>query len=209
MMDTSAAARHRDPRAHEPSLTAMLTMARRINVTPERMAAVLEHPELPESLRHVDLGAAGWLDIANPPVPAEYRVAWLARGRLQGRGLRIVAYSRVEIEISAASAASCNLVLLPTCRHASQWGARRLRRYVALANEASDYLARTLGELAVKPPVAVGGRPRGAGDEGLVADSQASGPLSAAVAWGPHMPYTPAPGGVDTEHSHDAGSLVR
>jgi|GEM_PF-6288497 hypothetical protein len=76
------------------------------------------------------------------------RGRWRARARLHGRGLRLVPYARVDIEITPWSPDASELRLRPVSRSPHAWGIGRLRRYLRLAPVAADALVDHLAELA-------------------------------------------------------------
>lgn len=126
----------------------MLSITRRINLPPDRLADVLQNPKLPTSLRSADVGASGWLVLTECPTPSRsIQATWRGRGRLHGGGLPLVRSTRVEIEISVWSAHACELRLRPTSRHATRWGRRRLRRYVELAHRTGDRFTSVISDL--------------------------------------------------------------
>jgi hypothetical protein len=67
-----------------------------------------------------------------------------ARGRLVSAGPRLPRCARVDIEISATSSRTVELLVRPRSRHIHRWGTRRQRRYFRLAHAAADHLQRVL-----------------------------------------------------------------
>jgi hypothetical protein len=74
--------------------------------------------------------------------------SWHTRGRLYGRGLRIVRYTRVEIEVHAWSPFASELRLRPLTRRVVNWGSRRQRRYFRTAHYVADGLVRSIENAA-------------------------------------------------------------
>jgi hypothetical protein len=111
------------------------------------LARQLERRGLLDPRRHVGLGAGGRLEITRPLQPVDGLLpTWRARGRLRGRGPRLVPFARVEIEIVARSPTTAAVRLLPVHRHPFRWGVSRQRRYFDLAHAAADHIARLLTE---------------------------------------------------------------
>lgn len=75
---------------------------------------------------------------------------WTARGRVVGRGPRLVLFSRVDVLVTPWSTDACELRVVPCSRSLHRWGARRLHRYWRLAHAAADLL---LGVLRDAPGV--------------------------------------------------------
>ncbi len=126
-----------------PGLT---VVTRRVNVSTSAVRAVLAHPDV---LGRAPLGDVGWLVIDAPLVRLDTGIeTWHGRGRLYGRGPRLARYARVEIVLTAWSDEASELTLRPVCPYPLRWGARRLRRYFALAHLAGDHLARVLADAA-------------------------------------------------------------
>lgn len=110
-----------------------MVVVRRIRQRPAAVEAALDG---------IPLGATGWLRLEMPferrmsePVPG-----WHARGRLHGSSPSMARYTRVQIEVSALSAAECEMRLWPASERSFRWGRRRQRRYFELAHRAADQL---------------------------------------------------------------------
>jgi len=87
-------------------------------------------------------GSGGPRPAGNPP--AGWGGPWQAGGRLIGAGPRLARFTRIDIEVRAASCDSAEVRLLPRSRHIHRWAARRQRRYFQLAHAAADRLEQVL-----------------------------------------------------------------
>lgn len=131
-------------------------VSRRINRPPIWVEEILTDPHVFAAGRVFPLGGEGSLQLHGP---FEVRgrsspVTWQVRGRLLGRGPRLVRYARVEIEVTPWSDRACELRVRPVARRPMTWGGRRQERYFAAAHAASDHLLRLL-TTAVPDRVAV------------------------------------------------------
>ena len=92
-------------------------VTRRVNQRAASLRNVLLHVPFCVGSLYIDEPFAMSGDLAKP--------SWHARGRLYGRGLRIVRYTRVEIEVHAWSQYATELRLRPVTRRVVNWGKRR------------------------------------------------------------------------------------
>jgi RimJ/RimL family protein N-acetyltransferase len=76
--------------------------------------------------------------------------SWHTTARLSGARGRLVA--RVDIEVAMWTPGSMLVQLRPVASNAHRWGARRTRRYFALAHAGADRLERLLNEQSVRRP---------------------------------------------------------
>jgi hypothetical protein len=90
----------------------------------------------------LSLGRHGTLVIERPLVPAVWSglAGWRTSGRLVGRGWGAHRLGGVDLEIFPASATAFQIRLARQSPFPSHWGARRVRRYWALAHAAADQL---------------------------------------------------------------------
>jgi hypothetical protein len=122
----------------EPGVT------RRIGAT---VAAVAHRIECDEGLQAVRLGNLGELRVDQHQIWADPSCAasvWHASGRLIGAGARLARFTRIDIEVRAASSRTAELRLVPRSQHIHRWAARRHRRYFRLAHAAGDHLKQVL-----------------------------------------------------------------
>lgn len=121
-------------------------VARRVNRSPSSLGRLLSNPRVVSAGEKVPLGTGGELRL-DAPFELDVRGpsdGWRTRGRLIGRGPRLVPYSRVDVLIAPWSEHSCELRVEPRSRHLHRWGAQRLRRYYRLAHAAADHLVSVL-----------------------------------------------------------------
>ena len=125
----------------------VLVVRRRANVTPEQVRTRLDELAASPLSRVGSLRGGGWFELTEPPRPTGVgRPTWRGRARLHGEGLRLVLFTRVDIEITATSSRSCAIAVRPVARTPLHWGPRRLRRYLTQAPVLGDLLAATLSE---------------------------------------------------------------
>jgi hypothetical protein len=112
------------------------------------VAAVAHRIEGDLGLQAVRLGSLGELRMDHHQIWADPSCAstvWRASGRLIGAGPRLARFTRIDIEVRAASSGTAELRLVPRSRHIHRWAARRHRRYFRLAHAAGDHLKQLLG----------------------------------------------------------------
>ena len=122
----------------EPSVT------RRIGAP---AAAVARRLEGDVGLQALRLGSLGELRVDPHQIWADPSCAatvWHASGRLIGAGPRLARFTRIDIEVRAASSRTAELRLVPRSQHIHRWSARRHRRYFRLAHAAGDHLKQLL-----------------------------------------------------------------
>ncbi len=115
-------------------------VTRRVNQRAASLRNALLHLPFCVGSLYIDEPFAMSGDITKP--------SWHARGRLYGRGLRIVRYTRVEIEVHAWSQFASELRLRPVTRRVVNWGSRRQRRYFRAAHYVADDLVRSIDNAA-------------------------------------------------------------
>ena len=115
-------------------------VTRRVNQRAASLRNVLLHVPFCVGSLYIDEPFAMSGDLAKP--------SWHARGRLYGRGLRIVRYTRVEIEVHAWSQYATELRLRPVSRRAVNWGKRRQCLYFRTAHSVADDLVRSIENAA-------------------------------------------------------------
>lgn len=89
---------------------------------------------------HLELESGAVCRLDGPFSPAEPSLVrgWRATGRIARQSGRLARSTSVEIEIVAWSEDAAQLRLRPVKRTLRSWGARRQRRYFALAHECAD-----------------------------------------------------------------------
>jgi hypothetical protein len=110
------------------------------------VADVLRDPSVVAPASGFALGGGGTLLFDEAPESAVSRIvrryeSWYATARLLNRRGRTVA--RIDIEIGVGTP-GVSIQMRPHTRHPHRWGARRIRRYFALAHDAVDELERVL-----------------------------------------------------------------
>ena len=115
-------------------------VTRRVNQRAASLRNVLLHVPFCVGSLYIDEPFAMSGDLAKP--------SWHARGRLYGRGLRIVRYTRVEIEVHAWSQYATELRLRPVSRRAVNWGKRRQCLDFRTADSVADDLVRSIENAA-------------------------------------------------------------
>jgi hypothetical protein len=133
-------ARLGQPRTPVPSST-FEVVARRIN----QPTSLVQHALFDSTLfgaTTLHLGTVGVLRIDEPfsAIQSGRAPTWQATGRLYGHGPRVVRFNRVELEVAVWSDDASELRLRPVARGVTRWGARRQRRYFALAHESADFI---------------------------------------------------------------------
>lgn len=78
-----------------------------------------------------------------------------ASARLYGRGLRLLRFTRVIVEVSAWADDHGELRVRPVSRGVGRWGARRQQRYFDLAHELADTLRAAVTTRSITPGPAV------------------------------------------------------
>lgn len=107
---------------------------------------VLRDPSVVAPASGFALGDGGTLLFDEAPQPAVSRIvrryeSWHANARLLNRRGHTVA--RIDIEIGIGTP-GVSIQMRPHTRHPHRWGARRVRRYFALAHDAVDEFERVL-----------------------------------------------------------------
>ena len=115
-------------------------VTRRVNQRAASLRNALLHQPFCVGSLYIDEPFAMSGDLAKP--------SWHARGRLYGRGLRLVRYTRVEIEVHAWSQFATELRLRPVTRRVVNWGKRRQCLYFRAAHSVADDLVRSIENAA-------------------------------------------------------------
>jgi hypothetical protein len=121
-------------------------VARRVNRSWTRVERLLRDSTLFVAGTRVQLTSGAVLRLDASFAPARWALVstWQASGRLYGRGRRRSVFTRVKLDVTAWSDDASELRLRPVTRHFGSWGARRQRRYFAIAHECADHM---LGDL--------------------------------------------------------------
>lgn len=148
-----------------------LVLERRVNQPSQAVARTLRDRSTVAPANGFALGDAGRLLVDELPRSSPLPVvpgheSWRTTARLLSRRGRVVAH--LDIEVGTWAPGSVFIQLRPLDRRAQRWGARRTRRYFALAHAGADLLERLLRESSA--PGALGGAPNdGAPDLSAVA----------------------------------------
>jgi len=123
---------------------AVPVVTRRIRRPAHDVVEVITRRARPRAAWSIDLRGRGAFRAGAGPVPVVGVVpTWATRGRLSGGGMRVIPFTRVELEVSSWSSTETELLLRPVGRRAARWGRRRQDRYFSLAHLTLDRLAET------------------------------------------------------------------
>jgi hypothetical protein len=131
---------------HEVLDARNFVLERWIDRPPHPVIDVLRDPRIVAPPWGFALEDGGTLLVDDAPQPALFPIvrgyeSWHATARLLNRRGRTVARLDVEIGIGAPGV---SIQVRPLARHPHRWGARRVRRYFALAHSAADEFERVL-----------------------------------------------------------------
>ena len=146
-------------------------VSRRVNLLPLQVRELLIDTTVLPAGMAFGLDSVGAWRLDTPFAAHEwYGEPVCANASVLCRPHRLERSCRVEIEVAAWSARSCELRLRPASRHIELWSGRKLRRYFALAHLCADDIVRRLDAAASgrtrrqsfpigePTPVLVGGR---------------------------------------------------
>jgi hypothetical protein len=133
-----------------PTPAEVQTVRRRVDLPLPAVEPVLGDPLVFGRGTTVVLGGRGILRVDDPfTFAADWpAVTWRAAVTALGRRAGLRTSARMWVEVTEWSHGGCEVLVTPVSRHLELWGARRQRRYYALAHDTADHVARSLAQAA-------------------------------------------------------------